>query len=82
MELKWMGFECEASLLAEVPETRQHFFLFLLSDFFAFGSEALSLVQAAGACQHFFLRFSVKFFNHESTRMGTNNFRHVKAFNG
>jgi hypothetical protein len=34
MELKWMGFECEASLLAEVPETRQHFFRFLLSDFF------------------------------------------------
>src|SRR5438552_8324098 len=33
MELKWMGFECEALLLAEVPETRQHFFLFLLSDF-------------------------------------------------
>ena len=54
MELKWMGFECEALLLAEMPETRQHFFLFLLSDFFAFGSEALSLVQGAGACQHFF----------------------------
>src|SRR5213080_2006029 len=36
MELKWMGFKCEALLLAEVPETRQHFFLFLLSDFFAF----------------------------------------------
>src|SRR5438552_17771231 len=27
MELKWMGFECEASLLAELAETRQHFFL-------------------------------------------------------
>src|SRR5256885_6116708 len=54
MELKWMGFECETLLLAEMPETRQHFFLFLLSDFFAFGSEALSLVQGAGACQHFF----------------------------
>jgi len=28
MELKWMEFGCETSLLAEVPETRQHFFLF------------------------------------------------------
>jgi hypothetical protein len=28
MELKWMGFECETPLLAETPETRQHFFLF------------------------------------------------------
>src|SRR6266545_7350664 len=27
MELKWMGFECETSLLAELAETRQHFFL-------------------------------------------------------
>jgi hypothetical protein len=25
---KWMEFECETPLLAEMPETRQHFFLF------------------------------------------------------
>jgi len=33
MELKWMEFECETPFLAELAETRQHFFLFLLSDF-------------------------------------------------
>jgi hypothetical protein len=33
MELKWMEFECGTPLLAEMPETRQHFFLFL-PDFF------------------------------------------------
>jgi hypothetical protein len=27
--MKWMEFECETPLLAEMPETRQHFFLFL-----------------------------------------------------
>jgi hypothetical protein len=27
MELKWMGFECGTSLLAELAETRHHFFL-------------------------------------------------------
>jgi hypothetical protein len=26
--MKWMEFECETPLLAEMPETRQHFFLF------------------------------------------------------
>jgi hypothetical protein len=26
--MKWMEFGCETSLLAEMPETRQHFFLF------------------------------------------------------
>jgi hypothetical protein len=28
MVTKWMEFECETPLLAEMPETRQHFFLF------------------------------------------------------
>jgi hypothetical protein len=26
--MKWMDFGCETPLLAETPETRQHFFLF------------------------------------------------------
>jgi hypothetical protein len=26
--MKWMEFECETPLPAEMPETRQHFFLF------------------------------------------------------
>jgi hypothetical protein len=28
MVMKWMEFECETPLLAGMPETRQHFFLF------------------------------------------------------
>jgi len=26
--MKWMEFECETSLLTEMPEARQHFFYF------------------------------------------------------
>jgi hypothetical protein len=26
--MMWMDFECETSLVAEMPETRQHFFVF------------------------------------------------------
>jgi hypothetical protein len=33
--MKWMEFECATPLLAEMPETRQHFFLFF-SRFFIF----------------------------------------------
>jgi hypothetical protein len=35
MIMQWMEFGCETMLLAEMPETRQHFFLFL-PDFLSF----------------------------------------------
>jgi hypothetical protein len=50
--------ECETSLLAEMPETRQHFFLFF-SRFFIFtrGGEAHLLAEDAKGCQYFFKDF-------------------------
>ena len=66
--MKWMEFGCETSLLAEMPETRQHFFLF--SRFFIFtrgyprcrmicegGREAHLLAERVKACQYFFKDF-------------------------
>jgi hypothetical protein len=42
MVMKWMKLECETPLLAETPETRQHFFLFFPDFLFlpVFGSPA------------------------------------------
>jgi hypothetical protein len=63
-----MEFKCEASLLAKMPETRQHFLYF--SQFFIFTrglfalphylrtrAKAHLLAERAKACQYFFPNF-------------------------
>jgi hypothetical protein len=63
--MKWMEFGCETSLLAEMPETRQHFFLFFPIFYFypwfispaalhAKPLEAHVLAEHVKACQYFF----------------------------
>jgi hypothetical protein len=74
------GIECETSLLAETPETRQHFFLFF-PDFLFLPvitscrvtcegrREVHLLAERVKACQYFFKDFLI--LNHEWTRMAS-----------
>jgi hypothetical protein len=77
--MKWMEFECETPLLAEAPETRQHFFLF--PDFLflpvvnspaalrANASEGAPFSQRAKVCQYFFKDFLETFSEPRIARM-------------
>jgi hypothetical protein len=64
-----MEFECETPLLAEAPETRQHFFLFFpiflfypwlirLPPYLQRPVKADLLAEPPKACQYFFKDFS------------------------
>jgi hypothetical protein len=65
MIMQWMEFGCETMLLAEMPEARQHFFLFFpifyllpcvppLAALPAMAGEPHFLAEWAKACQYFF----------------------------
>jgi hypothetical protein len=67
MVMKWMEFECETPLLAEAPETRQHFFLFpdflflpvvnRLQHYVPTRAKAHLLAEPINVCQYFFKDF-------------------------
>ena len=63
MVMMWMEFECEASFVAEMLETRQHFFYFLPIFYFTllFWEEAPFLRESTNGCQCFLKFFMATF---------------------
>jgi hypothetical protein len=77
--MKWMEFECETPLLAEAPETRQHFFLFpdflflpvvnRLQHYVPTRAKAHLLAEPINVCQYFFKDFLETFSEPRIARM-------------